>query len=94
MHRSKATVTEEEAAELMELWRSASTTPVMLIGGINTAASARQRFIRRIDELATSYGLAPQKGEWGFDRETRQFLSQYPIEEEADVEVPQPDSEV
>lgn len=86
MNRSKAVVTEAERDEILELHRTAQQTPVIAFGSAHAmtggaSADARRFMIRRIDELATSYGLEPQQGEWGFDPETRQFLSQYPIVE-------------
>ena len=86
LHRSKTRVTEEEAKEIVELFHSFQKTPVIAFGSAHArtggaSADARRRFIRRIDGLAVKYGLEPQEGEWGFDSETRQFLSSFPIVE-------------
>jgi hypothetical protein len=82
MYRSKATVTEEEDKEIARLHKIASGTPVLLIGGIDVASDAWRRLHDYIDELARKHGLADQPGEWGYDAQTRQFLSDYRIVEE------------
>ena len=82
MHRSKATVTKEENEEILRLHKQASTTPVMMVGGFCGATQAWKSFHAYIDGLAKAYGLKDQPGEWGFDSETGQFLSEFPIKEE------------
>ncbi len=83
MHKSEAKLSPEELEEVMKLHREANATPVIAFGSAHAmaggaSADARRRVIRRIDELATSYGLKPQDGEWGIDLDGH-FLSQYPI---------------
>jgi len=88
MYRSQAVATEAESEEILRLHESARTTRVIAIGSAHAmtggaSADARRAFIRRLDESARSHGLADQAGEWGFDAETRQFLSEHPIVEDS-----------
>lgn len=87
MYRSKARVTQEQADEIVRRYKEARSTPVMMIGGVDVAGSAWRGFLDHLDEVARGLGLKDQPGEWGFDQETRQFLSAYPIEEEEHAEV-------
>ena len=82
MFRSKATVTEEESNEILRLYHEARSTPVMLVGGVDASSHVWKAFHDHLDKLAKQYGLVYQPGEWGFDPETRQFLSEFAIEQE------------
>jgi hypothetical protein len=86
MYRSKAIATEEEAKEIMDLYKNMRNTPVIAFGSAHAmtggaSADVSRYFFRRLGEIARNHGLADQRGEWGFDPETRHFLSSYPIVE-------------
>jgi len=79
MFRSKVLATIEETEEIMELHRKATTTPVIKVGTYMGGHDEWKNLVERLEEMATAHGLEPQAGEWGFDIETRQFLSSFPI---------------
>ena len=84
--RSKAKATKEEIGRISELHKAVTSTPVIAFGSAHAmtggaSADARRGFIRYINGIAKRHGLADQRGEWGFDLETGEFLSEYPIKE-------------
>jgi hypothetical protein len=72
MYRSKVRATPEE----IEAIRLAMTTPMIMTHIIKPVSP-----LERCHKLALSHGLPEQRGHYGLDSETGEFLSQYPIEE-------------
>ena len=89
MNKSRTKATAEEIKEIQDLYRNAQATPVIAISGAHAqtggmSGDAYRMFSKRMDEIATAHGLAPQAGEWGLDADGH-FLSEHPIVEETPV---------
>lgn len=64
-------LTEDEHSELIEMYDQAGRTPVLLVGGVNTAQVGWDRVARFMDSLGVKYGYDPGTAE--IDRKGRKF---------------------
>ena len=65
----------EELSDLLERFRQAQTTPVMLIGEVDTSAMAWKAAFDALTACALRHGLPEITGEYGLDGETGEFLA-------------------
>ena len=81
MYRSKVRATTKELAEIKKLQAKASKVPVIMthLPGGGPASWSHQDLLQHVHKLALKHGLPEQKGFYGLDPSTGEFLSQYPI---------------
>ncbi len=72
MYRSKVIATPEEIQEL----RDTMNTPLLAIH-----CGPRKTPLQESHDMALKHGLSEQKGHYGIDLDTGEFLSEFPIEE-------------
>jgi len=54
------TITEEEHKKLLKLYDEATSTPVMIVGGVDISAHAWKSVKDYMEELGKKYGYNPQ----------------------------------
>jgi hypothetical protein len=75
MNYTGVKATEEEKAEMLELLKTAQSTPVILLGGVDVAGRAVDDMLKRTHEIAMSHGLPEVEGYYGCDLRTGEFVS-------------------